>query len=169
VVNAAISQAITFQNLLDTMLVATTAIAGTNAFQVVRIRGVKVWAVPVLGNASTVSVEYSGLTAGAVGDSNIHSDTSMGIQPAFVNARPSARSLASTWQPNSSSAAFYLICPSGSVVDIEVSFRGGFGVALVAAQNPLVAATAGYTYLRGLDGLAIATTKFTPAYSLGNI
>jgi len=163
VTNAAILANITYQNLLDTILVAATATTGFDVFQSVKIRRVRVWAVPILGQATSVSVEFAGTTAGLTGDQVIHTDTSMGIQPAHVDARPNVRSLASNYQVSSANLAFALTCPSGSVVDVELSFRAQYNVA-VAAQNALVAATAGAFYLRGLDGLGVATSKFTPEY-----
>lgn len=170
VTNAAVAQAITFQNLLDTILVAVTAVLGYDLFQTVKIRRVRVWAVPVIGAATAVSVEFSGVTAGIAGDQAIKTDTSMGIQPAHVDTRPNSKALASDYQVNSAAVAFFITCPSGSVVDVELSFRGAYAAGPpTAAQNALVGATVGAEYLRGLDGLASATTKFTPEYSSGAI
>lgn len=160
ITRGAINQSITFQNLLDTFLVATSAVAGSNVFQTVRVRSVKVWALPALGAASSVVVEFAGITAGVIGDQAYHSDTSMGIQPAHVVARPAARSLAADYQLNSAAIAFNLTCPTGSVVDVDLTFRGTFGTA-VAEANALVGATAGAFYLRGLDGLATAGSLFS--------
>lgn len=167
--NAAVSQGITFQNLLDTLLVATTATAGTNLFQTVRVRRVRVWSLPALGSVASVSVEFNGTVAGISGDQALHTDTSMGVQPAHVDARPSARCLAADYQISSNAPAFALVCPSGSVVDVELSFRSQYADTNAAAQNALVAATAGSQYIRGLDGLATATSKFVPEYATGKI
>lgn len=161
---AAANATITYQNLLDTILVATTATAGSDVFQVVKIRAVEVWGMPAIGAAGTVAVEYAGAVAGSQGDQMIHVDTSMGVQPAHVLARPSRFSLASTYQPSTVAAAFVTRVIAGSVVDVHCTFRGQF-TTNVAAQNALVAATAGAFYLRGLDGLATATTNFVPDYT----
>lgn len=160
---AVLDQIITFTNLLDTMLVATTAVAGTDLFQAVRVRRVRLWGMPAVGGAASVYLEYSGTTAGLVGDQNVHTDTSMGVQPAHVDARPGRSSLASEWQINSMNTAFLLSCPAGSVVDVEASFRSQWAPGTnTAAQAALVGATAGRQYLRGLDGLATATSNFVP-------
>jgi hypothetical protein len=165
VANAAISQGITFANLLDTLLFATSATAVYDVFGAVKIRAVEVWSVPSLGAATTVSVVFNGTSAALLSDQSVHTDTSMGIEPAHVLARPNARSLAATFQESATaSSAFVLICPTGSVVDVELSFIGVFADP-VLAQNVAVAATAGATYLRGLDGLATSTTKLPPAIS----
>jgi hypothetical protein len=152
---------ITFQNLLDIWLLAATAIAGYDIFRFVKIRRVHAWAAAVVGNATTVTVGFTGLTAGATGDGNIHTDTSMGIQPAYVSAKPNQRTLAADYQPNSTANAFELLCPAGAVIDVELSYKQLLGTA-VSAQNALVGATVGAMYVRGLDGLAIAGTKFVP-------
>jgi hypothetical protein len=86
----------------------------------------------------------------------------MGVQPAHVLARPNARSLSSDYQLSSAASAFRLSCPSGSVVDVSLSFKGVF-VTAIAAQNALVAANPGGIYLRGLDGVATAATILAPA------
>jgi len=160
--NTAVAQSITFQNLLDTVLVATTAVAGANLFYMVRVRKVEVWAILAIGTATSCSVIFDGTTAGLIGDRDIHVDTSMGVEPAHVVARPTARTLAGNFQINSAASAFRIDCPGGSVIDVHLSFVGNFG-AVAAAANALVAANAGATYLRGLDGLAIATSKMLPA------
>jgi hypothetical protein len=154
------------------MLVATTAIAGVQLFQAVRIRKVEMWAIPAQGGLPTsVSVEFSGVTAGIVGDQLIHTDTSMGVQPAHVSAVPSARSLASDYQVASSATAFQLTVTNAAsvVVDVHFTFRGQLGVAPGAVSQALVGATVGAQYLRGLDGLAIASTTLGPEYSAAAI
>jgi len=162
ITNAAVAQtAITFQNLLDSILVATTNLAPFDLFQQVRVRSVELWAVPVLGGATTVQCEFRDQTAGFVGDAKIHSDTSMGVQPAHLRVRPAAKSGTALFQFSSANSAFTLTCPSGTVVDVELTFRGLPQLA-TAAQNASVGAAAGAWYFRGLDGLAKAATVFVP-------
>jgi hypothetical protein len=161
--NAAFAGNVTYENLCDTMLIAATAIQGWNIFAAVKVRAVEVWALPVLGNASTVSVIFSSQTTGFVGDQKLHTDTSMGIEPAHVRAVPNKRSLASEFQvAGVGQTAFNLTCPAGAVVDVECAFQQSSTLVVTQAQNALVGATIGGSYWRGLDGLAIATTKFTP-------
>lgn len=165
VTNAAVAQtAITFANLLDSVLVATSATQGYQVFQSVRVRAVEVWALPSIGQATTVQVEFGNTNAGLVGDQVIHTDTSMGIRPAHVLARPSSKSLASDFQVSGATSAFILTCPSGSVIDVQLTFHGQYSSSTSVA-NALVGATTGALYLRGLDGLAVATTVFPPAIS----
>jgi hypothetical protein len=151
---------ITFQNLLDTLLAVTSAITAADLFSSVRIKAVEVWFLPVLGNAGSVSVVFDGATAGSIGDQQIWTDTSMGIQPAHVKARPAPRSGAALFQESSAANAFYLNAPSGAVVDVHLSFRQNMLGGAVAAQNAVVGGTTGAVVTRGLDGLAAASSKF---------
>jgi len=159
--SAAIAQEITYQNLLDCVLFTTSAIAPFTLFNQVRVKNVKVWALPVVGSSSSVMVIFNGATLGTTGDRVVHQDSSMGIEPAFVTARPRTKTLASMFQTNSSANAFYLNCPINSVVDVSLDFRSDALGNAAPAQNASVGATPGEVAFRGLDGLAAATSKFT--------
>jgi len=169
-VTAAATTSISFQNILDIFLVATSATTGTDLYQTVRIRRIRVWGMPAIGATGSVSVEYSGATVGVTGDQRIQTDTSMGIQPAHVDAKPNPHALCSEFNVSTSAVAVTLGVLAGSVVDCEFTFRGPtYGIAGVAAANALVGATTGAQYLRGLDGLALATSNFVPEYTPGQI
>jgi len=163
ITNAAVQQqVITFQNLLDTFNFATSAVTAFQVFNRVKVRAVEMWATPVIGNATSVQCEFTGNQAAQEGDGKIHTDTSMGIEPAHVRARPAARSPLALFQgPGGAGVAFTLTCPSGTVVDVELTLRALPGVA-TATTNAPAAATAGAWYYRGLDGLALAATVFVP-------
>lgn len=152
---------ITFANLLDTFLVATTAVDGFDVFQSVRIRAVEVWADAILGAASTVEVQFLGNVAGQFGKTQAFSSTSMAVQPAHVKAVPARRSALAFYQQSSADVAFQITCPVGAVIDLELTLAQRFGTQ-VAAANALVGATAGAFYIRGFDGAASAASKFTP-------
>jgi len=162
IANAAVAQDVTYQNLLDTMLFAATTTSGYDLFNRVKVRAVEVWTTPLLGNASRVAVAFDGGGAGLLGDKKWHTDTSMGVQPAHVLARPAKKSLAANFQLSSNASAFFLDCAAGSVVDVELTFVQSAQADVTACQNALVGATVGAMYWRGLDGLASATTKLTP-------
>jgi hypothetical protein len=158
--NAAASVNITFQNLLDTILMVLTATTAADVFYAVKVRRVEVWFTPVIGNAQSVTVQFASAVAGFVGDQKLHTDTSMGIEPAHVSAKPSSKSLASEYQVSSANSAFTLTVPAaGAVVDVHLSYVGSFGE-VVAAQNAVTAGTAGELATRGLDGKPSATTVF---------
>jgi hypothetical protein len=160
IATSAIAQGFTFQNLLDTILFTSSAVAPYDLFYMVRLRRVKCWALPIIGSATTVTVVFDGVTAGSLGDRQIHTDASMGIEPAFVNAAPQSKSLASLFQVSSSAVAFILDCPTGSVIDVQLEFHSETLGTAVAAQNASVASIVGVIGYRGLDGLAVATSKF---------
>lgn len=162
VTNAAVAQTnITFENLLDLILVGTSVTTANDLFSQVRVRSVEMWAVPAVGGATTVQCEFRDQTVGLTGDAKIHSDTSMGVQPAHLRARPAPRSGTALFQSSQASSAFTLTCPSGTVVDVELTFRG-LPAQNVVAQNASVATITGAWYYRGLDGLAKAATVFVP-------
>jgi hypothetical protein len=157
-VTAAANQLITYQNLLDAILIATTAIAGFDLYDIVRVNYVEVWSQAALGTPSTVSVTY----VTATGDRSVHTDTSLGVKPARVLAVPSKMSLASFYQLSAAGGCFSVTCPAGSVIDVDLTYKTA-QVTPVAAQNALVGATVGEMYFRGLDGLAAAGTNFPVA------
>ncbi len=155
---------ITYNNLLDSILFAATATQGNQVFESVRIVYVEMWHCPMSSAIATVSVEFNGLIAGFVGDQVLHNDSSMGTRPAHVKARPARKSMAASFQPSSASSAFQLTAPSGTVVDVCLEFRGQFNFATPVA-NALVGASPGAVYLRGLDGLPLATSLLQPPYA----
>jgi len=155
---------VTYQNLLDLILFLASATAPYDVFTSVKVRAVEMWAAPLLGSAVTTTLRFVGETAGSVGSLRTVTDTSMGIEPAHVRAKPGPNTLTSMFQVSSGAVAFDLTCPAGTVVDVELSYKNLPGQA-VLAQNPSVAATVGILAYRGLDGLAQATSKFTTAVS----
>jgi hypothetical protein len=161
-VTTAFNNAITWQNLLDTFLFASSSTVGIDAFTSVKIRAIEAWSLPALGSTSTVNITFFGTTAGLTADLRLHTDTSMGLEPAHVLAKPSRQSLASDYQVSSSNTAFYLTAPVGTVIDVALSFQQSF-IDTVNAQNALVGASGGSWYIRGLDGKPVATSSFTSA------
>jgi hypothetical protein len=169
IAGAAISQNITFQNLLDTILVAATATTAFDLFYAVKLKKLTAWADPSAGGAATICVMFDGTSAGFVGDRKMHTDTSMSVVPAYVSCSPGKDTLASKFQLSSNANCFNLQCPAGTVIDLDLSFRGDTLGQAVAAQNATVAAGAGVTYFRGLDGLATATSNLKPPNGVSTI
>jgi hypothetical protein len=161
---ATAGQVITFQNLLDLVLMATTAVAGFDLFDVVKLVQVEVWGQAALGTPNSASITF----VTATGDRSVHTDTSLGVKPSYVKAVPSESSLASFWQVSAGGACFVVQCPAGSVVDVSLRFKTASATP-TAAQNALVGATAGELYFRGLDGLALAGTNFPPILGVSSI
>jgi hypothetical protein len=155
---SAINTTITYHNLLDAINVATSATTANTLFTQVRVNAVEMWATPVTGAPATVSLIYSGLTVGAAGDQKLHTDTSVGIEPAHVKASPDRRTQAGQFQVYNTDVAFALVCPANTVIDVSMSYRNAvLGVTNVVQSAP-VGATVGALYYRGLDGAAASTT-----------
>jgi hypothetical protein len=155
---SAFNGAVTYQNLLDTVLVASTTIAGFDLFDSVRVNAVELWAIAPVGTAATVILVYDGLVVGATGDRKTHTDTSMGIEPAHVRARPDPLTQTGQFQPSSSIPAFLLDIPTDTVIDVSLTMRQPILGNAMPAQNALVGASPGVVYYRGLDGRASSTT-----------
>jgi hypothetical protein len=160
--NAAFTGSITFQNLLDIFNMAATAATAFDLFLSVKIKAIEVWCNALTNDTATVTVVFDGGVAGIVGDQKIHTDSSMGIEPAHIKARPARQTGAALFQLSSAANAFFITVPEGAIVDLELSFRQPLGGGTVATQNVPAAATAGVLYMRGLDGVAVAASKFTP-------
>jgi len=153
---------ISFANLLDCMLVATTATQGYDIFDAVRVNSVEIWSLSAgLATPVSVAISFPGGTTGGAGDALAYSDTSVGESCAHLHVRPQKQSAAGFWQGSGAFVAFQLTVPAQSVIDVDVSFRNTV-VAPVAAANALVGATTGQFYFRGLDGLPSASTIFAP-------
>jgi hypothetical protein len=150
-------QSVTGQNILDSVLVAATAVLGYQLFDIFRVRQVEVWSQAALGTPSTITVVFQTAT----GDQTIHTDTSLGVKPAYVKAIPSDRSLASFWTMSGTTDIFNVTCPGGSIIDLSCDFKTS-SIPPNAVQNALVGATVGELYYRGLDGVGAATTNFPP-------
>lgn len=152
------------EDVLDSVLVASTAVLGYDLFDIFKVRSVEVWGQAALGTPSTITINFQTST----GDQTIHTDTSLGVKPAYVKAVPSDRSLASFWTETANTALFNVTAPAGSILDLNCDFKTTL-VAPNAAQNALVGANPGEIYYRGLDGLAMATTNFPPIVGVARI
>lgn len=162
---AAVEKVITSTNLGDTWLFASSAVAGFQMAEVVKLRAIEVWGGPPAAlTPVTVSVDWTGNNVGAIGNDVRVSDTSIGAtRVAHIRTSPSKTSQLSQWQNAAGGVTmFSLSCPAGSVIDLHLSFvlrDDGTAQALAAA---LVGATVGANYIRGFDGLATATSNFPP-------
>jgi hypothetical protein len=159
-----VRQSITILNLLETVLMATTALAPLRMFDAVRVRHIRVWAVAALGTPTTVAVVFLGNGQNGAGDRKIVSDTSLGVQPAYVKAVPDKGSSLHLWQGSTSNMTVEVTAPAGSIIDVVMDLRNDNTAA--AATNASVGATVGGIFYRGLDGLAAAATNFPPPSNL---
>lgn len=161
---AVVRQSITVLNMLETVLLATTATAPFRVFDALRIRSVRVWGAAALGTPSTVAVVFLGNGQNGAGDRRIFEDTSLGVSPAFVHATPDKGGSTALWQGSTSNLTLEITCPAGSIVDVVMDMRNDNTAA--AATNASVGATVGGIFYRGLDGLAAGATNFPPPANL---
>jgi len=157
---AAAEYNVTFQNLLDTILVATGSTTAADLFSAVRVNSVELWAIAALGTPATLTLVFDGTTVGAEGDQKTHTDTSMGIEPAHVKARPDPLTQAGQFQGSAANNAFVLNVVAGTIIDVSMTLRQPVLGFATSSQNALVGATAGVVYYRGLDGKTTALTNF---------
>lgn len=165
ITNAAFAGNIQWNHILDTINVATTATAATDLFWMVRVKRIQIWVNGLTNTSQSIELTFTGLSTGIPGDEQMHTDMSMGVEPAYIDARPSAKSMASLFQSSTNQVAWFMDIPAAAVVDLTCEFRNNFVGTAAAVTNAPVGATAGAVYLRGLDGQAAATSKFTPVGS----
>jgi len=155
----------TWSNLIDMIGVAVTATSGYNLFRMVRLHSVEVFDIGATqGAVSSCAVAFNENDTNQGGSGTFFSDMSFGVVPGHVKAIPPQDSLTSKWHvgfgPNTVNA-FQLTCSSGSVIDIDVEYKGSTTAQVNGEALALVGAVVGATFWRGLDGLAVATSKFT--------
>ncbi len=117
---------VTSDTLLNLYLVATAATTTARLFQAVKLKRVQVWAQPpALGSAAvSVSLDWdSGTGVAAFGGSWTVSDTTSGIEPAYIDSRPPRQSVAAFWINNGQTTAtlFTFSVPTGAIIDLQVS------------------------------------------------
>jgi hypothetical protein len=99
--------------------VANTTV--TSFFGSVKVNSIEIWAPPASqGSTSTCSVEWNVVNSSQ--STKEVSDTSNSVSfPAHIRCVPPAKSLASFWQTQSSTAYFQIVAPSGSIIDLNLS------------------------------------------------
>jgi len=145
---------ITRGNLLNLVLVATSAVTTVRLFQAVRLRLVEVWTNPsALGSPpTTTSLEWLGVQ----GSSTQRSDTTMGVTPSHIVCQPPRNSSDVWWSingMNESDQMFELFIAANSVVDVTLELRMLENESPTAGDIPAGAAL-GQQYGDYLDGLA---------------
>jgi hypothetical protein len=158
------TQSITRKNLLNLVLVATSATTTVRLIQAIRLKRVSVWSNPIVGVGSsaesplvTTSIEWLGENS----PSTLISDTSMGVRPARVRSRPPPSASNRWWSISGFSETdvlFVLTYPGSSVVDVEVDIRLVEQEAPTAGDTP-VGATLGQVYGSCLDGITTSALR----------
>ncbi len=149
-------------DLLNLYLVATAAATTARLIQAIKLVKVEIWGnVPALGSTpSDVQCEWTAQSGVAsFGPSFRVADTSQGITPAHIVARPPKGSLASFWLQSgqTNGAVLNLAFPTGSVIDLHVQ------MCLVDQESPTAGqTTAGATVGRVYGGTMSSGATFTP-------
>lgn len=166
----------TARTLLDTQLVATDATHLYDLYDFVRVLEIEAWAYGTSASAIpspvNATIVFPGNVQGALSaDARQLTDSSLGMVPAHVKARPPRGSLASTWQVSTSVSPpvmFGVQCNRSDLgattwtVDVVLEFRTVESFAPTPAQNLGVGLTVGQWFYRGFDGLPLATTNALP-------
>ncbi len=169
---AATQCTVTFQNLLDSWLIAGTATVGYQLFDFVKVRRVIVRALAGApqgsseGSGCTVGIEFPGLVAGSNAGGKQASDSTLGTAlPAMVSLRPDKLSAAGFWQASSGNVAFVVRAVDsgstvviGAIIDVELSFKNSGDVNPSIIASAIAGATPGSIYFGGLDGARLAAT-----------
>lgn len=130
----------------------------------IRLKNIKMWSIPAVGGApTTLSCEWTS----TYGPSKVVSDTSMGVQPAFVNTGPPPQSLASFWSltgVNEADVIAILTYTTSTVFDIqyEAIVQNGETPVLVTASNNGVL---GQVYMTPLDGVGAGREVIPQSYA----
>ncbi len=139
-------------NMLNVLAMALTATTSARLPQTVKLRKLEAWAPPSTdGTPVVLSVEDVAAGLGFSNSSRRVEDVTMGQnRPAHIVWKPSPLSLASKWLDLNGSSIFRLNGPSGTTVDVHLSWVLQDGETPVSA-GALVGATAGQLYMRALD------------------
>jgi len=172
---------VTFQNLLDSWMVATSATTASQLFDFVKIKKIVIRA---MANAAygggipfaavTVGVEFTGLTSGVLGSGKNRQNSGLATTPVFLSVKPDRMAQAAQWQPSSAGTAFVIRCAdfagnmvAGSLIDVHVALKNSADISPAAIGTARAGMTTGNLYFGSLDGLALAATKarttFLPA------
>jgi len=144
---------ITRGNLLNLMVVATTTTTVARIYTGIKLKRVQIWVnPPVVGDPSLqCSLEWVGENSPSV----LHSDSTMGVRPAYISSKPPLDSSNRWWSMSGSQEAdplFSLSLPVGSVIDITTSIRFVDNEAAVN-EGGIVGALVGTVYYNYLDGV----------------
>ena len=163
-VGTASTSTVTWAMIMDTVVFATTTTTLYDLFYSVRLHSVELWLPPAQAGIATSAQASIAFDSPTQGDQRLWVCYA-GPNGGYLKAKPSAHSLNGlTWQNSSAVGAFTVNnLPVGALVQLNVTFRTrmGPGSAIAAAQAGS-GLQVGVVYFRGMDGLAISSTKFPP-------
>lgn len=145
------------------MVMASAAAQAYQIADVVRLRAVELWSIVTDGSINTIDLEYVWSANEVLGNSVIHSDTSLGTsQPAHIYAKPPRHSLASFTQSTSNAdIAFKMNLPAGAIIDVHLTYSLRDSAGVQAVTGAIAGATAGTMYIRALNS-SVSTSTLPP-------
>jgi len=157
------AQQISWNNLIDTVNFVTAAVSLYNIFRSVKINEIEIWDTSALGAASSLALLWNESDTNLSGDQKMVTDISMGVVPAHIRSKPPIGTLSREWHigagPNTTNA-FAIWTSASAVVDVDLSFKSGTTGVSNGANVACVGGIIGAVAFRGLDGLAVLTSKF---------
>jgi hypothetical protein len=145
---------ITRAQLVNTLVTASSATVAASQLSAIRVKRVRIWG-PTAAVGGSASVVFTWLSAWS--PAKVIQDMGIGAdRGARIDTKPPPKSLAGEWSmagTNSTEEVFQLVCPAGTVLEIEYVMRlqnVEYGPALPAAVT-VAGATAGYLYVTPLD------------------
>jgi hypothetical protein len=161
VANAVTTVTITWRNILDLVVMGTTTTQLADVFYSCRLHSVEIWtpdaAAGVVANWPSLAFDSP-----SQGDQRVF-QIPCTANGGYAKCKPAKSSINGlTWQTSSSVGCFTLNnIGVGTIVRINATFRArmGSGSATIAA-NAGSSVVAGTMYLRGLDGLATASSAW---------
>ncbi len=151
--SALTNTAITGDQLVCMLSMATSAATANSVIGSARLVSVELWGPPGTTTPVTVSVEYGGTDQFAA--NKVYSDTSIGAtHPAHVRASPDPGQGPAWWTGTGGNLnLFYLNGPSGTIVDVTIEYVvNTMATHADTTTFSITGGTAGRSFVRALDG-----------------
>jgi len=145
--------AVTYHNLCNLLQVATGAHTLQGIISTIRLHSVTIW--PALSTSATDTVALEWSAAGEFFKDELKNRTLPEGQTntSAMRFTPPKNSIASFWTYDSASNILYITAPTGSVLDLDMSFTIAGAFAVPTAVTPVGAVTVGNIYYGYLDGI----------------
>lgn len=170
------AMSVTYQNLLDSWLIAGSATNGYQLFDFIKIKRVTLRAISTasdtFGATITLAIDFPGLNTGQLGSGKQRTQTFLGTaEPAMVSLKPDPKSQAAQFQPTSTSTAFIVrafnqgqAAFQGVIVDLDCVLKNSGEINPAAIQHPIAGATPGNLYFGALDGNRTASAMYDSVF-----
>jgi hypothetical protein len=151
--STAVASSITCNDILGAIGVIGTVVNTTAVYlaRTFRIKRIEIWS-PTSSSTTSATCSVNFLSSALLQTPSMEiSDTSINVsQPAHIVCRPQKGAITSFWQQTSTDGLFFLSCPGGSVVDIDIEFI--LNDSTVITTVALAAVLLGGVYYLALNG-----------------